>query len=67
MQISDQLAEALARFAYVHAHRAEVTEADRTKAAAELAERIHQDGLSGDMRNSPLDDMKKGPPIDTER
>jgi hypothetical protein len=44
MQISDQLAEALARFAYVHAHRAEVTEADRTKAAAELAERIHQDG-----------------------
>jgi hypothetical protein len=28
-------------------------------------ERIRE--MSGDMRNSPLDDMKKGPPFDTER
>jgi hypothetical protein len=44
MEISMGLAEALARFAYVQTHQAETSDADRQKAARDLASRVREEG-----------------------
>jgi hypothetical protein len=43
MEISIGLAEALARFAYVQSHQAEVSEADWQKATRELTARVREE------------------------
>jgi hypothetical protein len=43
MEISMRLTEALARFAYVQSHPAEISEADRQKAARKLTARCREE------------------------
>jgi hypothetical protein len=49
MEISIGLAEALARFAYVQTHRAEVSETERDRAARDLAVIVREERLLASM------------------